>query len=112
MVKGAVPEFSDFIAGIEFKNPQVPIYFNVSGAKESDTENMKTMMKNQIVSRVRWCEIIETMLKYGVDTFIEIGPKAVLKGMMRKITPKGTKVTSLQFDTPETLAKVIEKLKS
>jgi [acyl-carrier-protein] S-malonyltransferase len=112
LVQGAVPEFSEVMAGIEFKTPQVPVYFNVSGAQESDTESIKTMMMNQIVSRVRWCEIIETMLKDGVDTFIEIGPKAVLKGMMRKITPKGTKVTSLQFDTPETLAKVIEKLKS
>ncbi len=51
------------------------------------------------------------MIDEGVDTFIEVGPKTVLKGMMRKITPKGTKVTSLQFDTPESLGKCLEKLR-
>ncbi len=110
LMDGAVPDFSSFISNIEFKTPQVPVYFNVSGAKETETETMKTMMKKQIVSRVRWCEIIESMLQEGVDTFIEIGPKTVLKGMMRKIVPKGSKVTSLQFDSPESMKKCIETL--
>jgi [acyl-carrier-protein] S-malonyltransferase len=71
---------------------------------------MKKMMARQIASKVRWCEIIESMLSEGVDTFIEIGPKTVLKGMMRKITPKGTKVLALQCDSPETLVDCLEKI--
>jgi [acyl-carrier-protein] S-malonyltransferase len=72
---------------------------------------MKEMMGRQIASRVRWYEIITAMLDEGVDTFIEVGPKTVLKGMMRKIVPKGSDVTSLQFDTPETLSKCLDKLR-
>ncbi|MEJ2058693.1 MAG: malonyl CoA-acyl carrier protein transacylase, partial [Desulfofustis sp.] len=64
----------------------------------------------QIVSRVRWYEIILAMIDDGVDTFIEVGPKTVLKGMMRKIVPKGADIVSLQFDTPETLAGCLAKL--
>lgn len=41
----------------------------------------------QIASCVRWCEIVTSMLNNGVDTFIEVGPMTVLKGMMRKIVP-------------------------
>ncbi len=110
LVADAVPDFEVFIKGIEFSQPRTPVYFNVSAEKETNTETMKEMMARQIASKVRWCEIIESMLGEGVDTFIEIGPKTVLKGMMRKITPKGTKVLALQCDSPETLADCLEKI--
>ena len=67
-------------------------------------------MASQIASRVRWFDIISTMINEEVDTFIEVGPKTVLKGMMRKIAPKGYKYKTLQFDTPEGLAKCMDKL--
>ena len=98
------------MADIDFKPPQIPVYFNVSAAKETDTKIIKEMMARQIATRVRWYEIIGAMLAEGVDTFIEVGPKTVLTGMMRKIVPKGTKVTTLQFDTPASLAACIEKI--
>ncbi|MGB3225703.1 MAG: ACP S-malonyltransferase [Desulforhopalus sp.] len=114
LVAGAVPDFAEFLENIEFKKPEVPVYFNLSAAKETDIGNIKEIMANQIASRVRWCETIEAMLSEGVDTFIEVGPKTVLKGLIRKIVPKGTgiKVTSLQFDTPASLSQCIEKLRN
>ena len=112
LVADAVPDFAKYMAEIEFKPPNVPVYFNVSAAQETDTGKIKEMMAGQIASRVRWCEIIEAMLAEGVDTFIEVGPKTVLKGMMRKIIPKGTKVTSLQFDTPASLSQCVDKIRN
>ncbi|SDP18256.1 ACP S-malonyltransferase [Desulforhopalus singaporensis] len=110
LVAQAVPDFTRFLADITFSAPSVPVYFNVSAKTESEPEVMKERMAKQIASKVRWYEIISSMMESGVDTFIEIGPKTVLKGMMRKIAPKGANVTSLQFDTPETLTKCIETL--
>jgi [acyl-carrier-protein] S-malonyltransferase len=112
LVAEAVPDFARFMDTIEFSAPRVPVYFNVSAAKETESAKMKGMMANQIASRVRWCEIIEAMLAEGVDTFIEVGPKAVLKGMIKKIALKGANVTSLQFDTPAGLTKCLAELKS
>jgi [acyl-carrier-protein] S-malonyltransferase len=114
LVAGAVPDFAEFLEKIEFKKPEVPVYFNLSAAKETDIGNIKEIMAKQIASRVRWCEIIEAMLSEGVDTFIEVGPKTVLKGLIRKIIPKGTgiKVTSLQFDTPASLSLCMEKIRN
>jgi [acyl-carrier-protein] S-malonyltransferase len=115
LVADAVPDFTAFMADIEFRSPQVPVYFNVTAAKETDPRKIKEIMAGQIASRVRWCEIIQSMLAEGIDTFIEVGPKAVLKGMIRKIVPKfvpkGTEVLSLQFDTPASLAECAEKLR-
>ncbi len=110
LVAGAVPDFEAFMDGIEFNKPQTPVYFNVSSGTEGENGKIKSMMARQIASKVRWCEIIQSMMADGVDTFIEIGPKNILKGMMRKIAPKGMKITSLQFDSPESLGKCLAKL--
>ncbi len=110
LVADAVPDFAAFMDEVEFKTPATPVYFNVSAGHEQDTTKIKEMMASQIASRVRWFEIINSMINEGVDTFIEVGPKTVLKGMMRKIAPKGYKYQALQFDTPEGLAKCMDKL--
>lgn len=110
LVAKAVPDFSVFMDGVEFLSPGTPVYFNVTAKTEQDTVQIKEMMASQIASRVRWFEIINSMIAEGVDTFIEVGPKTVLKGMIRKIAPKGYKYKALQFDTPEGLAKCMDKL--
>lgn len=111
LVADAVPDFAKFMADTDFNLPKIPVYFNVTAEKETDPKKMKGIMASQIASKVRWYEIITAMVDDGVDTFIEVGPKSVLKGMMRKITPKGTKVTSLQFDCPDSLEKCLDKLR-
>lgn len=110
LVANAVPDFTEFMSTVEFAAPVKPVLFNVTAEEEQDVEKIRSMMAQQIASKVRWYEIITKMVEDGVDTFIEVGPKTVLKGMMRKIVPKGTKVTSLQLDTPETLEKCIAKI--
>ncbi len=110
LLAGAVPDFSAYMDSIVFHQPQAAVYCNVSASPESDAAMIKKIMARQIISRVRWYEIISNMIDDGVDVFIEAGPKTVLKGMMRKIVPKGSQVTALQFDTPESLHKCCETL--
>jgi [acyl-carrier-protein] S-malonyltransferase len=110
LVADAVPDFAGFIKEITFNPPQIPVYFNVSARKETDLAVIRSMMAQQIAAKVRWYEIISAMIADGVDTFVEVGPKTVLKGMMRKIVPAGVKVTALQFDSPEALADCLARL--
>jgi len=110
LVADAVTDFANFSAGIEFNPPKIPVYFNVSAQMETDPAVIRDMMARQIASKVRWFEIISLMIAGGVDTFIEVGPKTVLKGLMRKIAPPGVKVNALQFDSPQSLAVCLEKL--
>ena len=110
LVAGAIPEFTECLSEISFAVPQQPVIFNVTANVENDPDIIKDIMAKQIVSRVRWYESITRMLDEGVDTFIEVGPKTVLKGMMRKIVAKGKNVQSLQFDSPEGLEQCLAKL--
>ena len=110
LVANAVPDFARFMEDIVFAAPVTPVYFNVTGKTADDPGTIKEIMGRQIISRVHWCDIITAMIDDGVDTFIEVGPKNILKGMMRKLVPKGIKVNVLQFDTPATLDACLEKL--
>ncbi len=110
LVAEAIPDFADFMTNIAFQTPTTPVFFNVSADLEQDPAKIKDMMARQIGSKVRWYEIISAMLANGVDTFVEVGPKTVLKGMMKKIVPKGMKITALQCDTPATLLGCIEHI--
>jgi [acyl-carrier-protein] S-malonyltransferase len=110
LVADAVPDFAAFMEGVVFNEPRSPVFFNVTATVERDVNIIKEMMARQIASKVRWYEIINGMIATGVDTFIEIGPKAVLKGLMKKIVPKGYAYTALQVDSPETLTKCRERL--
>ncbi len=110
LVAGAVPDFSEFMAGIEFKNPKKPLYFNISAAPEDDIRVIKDMMARQIAFRVRWFESISSMINEGVDTFIEVGPKSVLKRMIKAIAPKGYVHKALQFDSPASLEKCLKQI--
>jgi [acyl-carrier-protein] S-malonyltransferase len=62
---------------------------------------IKAIMARQIASRVRWLPIVEQMVAEGVEVIVELGPKNVLTGMMKKILPKNSAITCLQADSPE-----------
>nr|WP_320011853.1 ACP S-malonyltransferase [uncultured Desulfobulbus sp.] len=110
LVAGAVDDFAAFMENITFAAPKVPVLFNVTGEKETDPAVIKSIMARQIASTVCWLPSIEQMVKEGVEVFVELGPKNVLTGMMKKILPKGAGITCLQADSPEGLAKVAEVL--
>ncbi len=110
LVAEAVPDFTAFMAGVEFKAPLTPVYFNVLATVAEEPAIIREIMARQIASRVRWFEIMQAMIGQGVNTFIEVGPKAVLKGMLRKIVPKGYAYQALQFDSPDSLAQCLEHM--
>jgi [acyl-carrier-protein] S-malonyltransferase len=110
LVAGAVEDFAAYMRGIPFQEPAIPVLFNVTGEMERDPAAMKTIMARQIASRVRWLPIVERMAAEGVEVMVELGPKNVLTGMMKKILPKNSSITCVQADSPESIARVAEVL--
>lgn len=111
LVAGAVEDFAAFMAGIEFRRPQVPVLFNVTAAEEVEPAAIRTIMAEQIAARVRWFELVQKMVAAGVEVIVEVGPKSVLTGLLKKIVPKGA-VSCIQFDTPEGLARVVAEIEA
>lgn len=86
MLAGAGEKLGEVLKGVEIKKPQIPYVANVTAQYVTDEEMVKPLLVKQVSSSVRWQQSVETMLKDGVDTFIEIGPGKTLAGFMKKIT--------------------------
>jgi len=110
LMTGAVNDFRTMLAEINFKTPVGTMLFNVTAQPETDPAVIKAIMGKQIASSVKWYDIINGMLDNGVTRFIEVGPKKVLTGLMKKILPKGSGCTCLQVENPQSLAKCVESL--
>jgi [acyl-carrier-protein] S-malonyltransferase len=91
LMKNAVEEFREFLQTIPFGKPQSPMLFNATASEETDPEKIRQIMANQLVQPVRWHDITLKMLKSGIETFVEVGPKNVLIGLVKKTLPRESK---------------------
>jgi len=81
----AVEGLSEWIAELELRMPSVPVIGNVTGRPLRTPEEIKEELLLQLVSPVQWTESVRYMLSQGVDTFVEIGPRRVLAGLIRRV---------------------------
>ena len=84
LMKPAALEMKDKINKTIFSDPLLEIVSNVTAKPESDTENIKKLLIEQIFSTVNWRESIIRMSNAGIKNFIEIGPGKVLTGMVKR----------------------------
>ncbi|AIQ67620.1 ACP S-malonyltransferase [Paenibacillus graminis] len=61
-----------------------PVLSNVDAKPYFDTEGIRTRLSMQMVSAVRWKETIDYLLRQGVNTFIELGPKSALTHLIKR----------------------------
>lgn len=85
LMKEAEAEFSAFLETLNFNEAKVPFVSNVSAEFEREVSRIKELMKKQITSPVRWIEVVERIYSQGITTFIELGPKPILKGLISQI---------------------------
>lgn len=80
---------ADFRRALEethFHPPQVPVTGNTQAQTLTTIEQIRDDLSNQLTSRVRWTESVQAMLGAGITTFLELGSKDVLKGLVRRIS--------------------------
>ena len=65
----------------------LPVIANVSAAPITHPADVCAELVRQLTAPVRWVESVQYMLQQGVQTFVEIGPKTTLKGLIQKIDP-------------------------
>ena len=85
MLTGAGEKLGKVLEGVKVSKPEIPYVANVTAEYVTDEGLVKPLLTRQVYSSVRWQQSVETMLKDGVDTFVEIGPGKTLSGFMKRI---------------------------
>jgi [acyl-carrier-protein] S-malonyltransferase len=109
LMEGAVREFREFMEQVPFSRPTSRMLFNATGDAEKNPETIKEIMAKQLVSPVKWYDIVQQMVSDGVQTFVEVGPKNVLTGLVRKIVPKDSEIRLFQVEDTASLEKFLSR---
>lgn len=107
MLKEAGEKLGKVLEAVEIHDLKIPYVANVTAELVTDPSQVKPLLKRQVYSSVRWQQSVETMLKAGIDTFIEIGPGKTLAGFMKKIDRT---VNVLNIEKLEDIDKAVKAL--
>jgi [acyl-carrier-protein] S-malonyltransferase len=66
------------------RRPQV---FNADAQVHQDPIEVRRLMVGQLTGPVRWTQSIQRLQQLGADTYIEVGPRRTLTGLVKKILP-------------------------
>ncbi len=69
----------------EIKNAAIPVYSNVEAKAVQDKDKIRDLLYQQLTKPVLWQNLVENMIKDGTESFYEIGPGKVLKGLLKRI---------------------------
>ncbi len=78
-------ELEEAINNSEFKTPICPVYQNVDAKPYTDPQQIKQNLIAQLTSPVKWTQTAINMINDGATSFTELGPGAVLCGLVKKV---------------------------
>jgi len=91
---------------VEIKIPKMPVWSNALASPLEKPGEIEAALVQQLVSPVRWTEIICCMAHIGVCRGVEMGPGKVLSGIVRRIERY---FTVYPIDTPDTLTCAVDQ---
>ena len=107
LMKPAAEKLRELMETLEFMEAKYPILNNADVKLLKNPEEIKDSFYRQVFSPVRWVEDVLKMKELGVDTVYEIGPKNVLRGLIRKID-RGIKVKNVE--KPQDIEKILSEV--
>jgi [acyl-carrier-protein] S-malonyltransferase len=90
LMNEASKQLKAYIERVGFEKARIPLISNVDAREQTDPAVIKHNLIKQVNSATYWNDSMKFLLAQGVDTFLEIGPGTVLKGLMKKIEPQAS----------------------
>jgi [acyl-carrier-protein] S-malonyltransferase len=88
IMASAVERLAAALADVPLAKPRIPVISNVDARSHEDPEEIRQLLVRQVVSPVLWEDSLRQLLSAGCDSFYEVGPGRVLKGLLRRVDRK------------------------
>jgi [acyl-carrier-protein] S-malonyltransferase len=85
LMESAKVKVAAALSELPMQLPRVPVVSNVTALPGSSEAEIKDLLVRQVTSSVRWSESMQWLVAQGFTRFIELGPGAVLAGLMKRI---------------------------
>lgn len=85
LMKPAAEKLKQELEHLGINSPAVPVVQNVCATPESDPENIKANLVEQLYRPVLWVDSVKWLVEQGVETTMECGPGKVLSGLNKRI---------------------------
>ncbi|MCK4911632.1 MAG: ACP S-malonyltransferase [Thermodesulfovibrionales bacterium] len=108
LMDGAAEKLSAHLEGVSMVEPSVPVVCNSEARAVTEVAELKQALVRQLNGPVLWEDCVGAMTAAGVDTFVEVGPKQVLCGLIRRCDKE---VTTLSVEGPESLDKTLAAIR-
>jgi len=76
--------FAELLESVSFADSRVPVLSNTDPTPSSSGAELKQRLRQQMTTGVRWRETMQALGNAGVDTCVEVGPGAVLSGLIKR----------------------------
>jgi [acyl-carrier-protein] S-malonyltransferase len=103
LMKPAEDRLAPELRAMAVADPRVPVVANVDAEPKRDARAAIEALVKQVSSPVRWDAVVARLASEGVTTYVEVGPGAVLTGLVRKIHRDAR---TASFGSPADLAAV------
>jgi [acyl-carrier-protein] S-malonyltransferase len=70
---------------LDIKQSSIPVYTNVTARPAGSVQEIRNLLKMQLLSPVLWEQTIKNMIEDGATKFYEIGSGKVLRGLLKRI---------------------------
>ncbi|MCE7871509.1 SDR family NAD(P)-dependent oxidoreductase [bacterium CPR1] len=86
LVARARDPFHAALSEMPWQSPAFPVYANATARPyPAEANQARALLADQLISPVRWVELMEQLYQAGARVFLEVGPRRVLSGLAQGV---------------------------
>ena len=85
LMQPATEAFAQVLDAVDMQPPVTTVIANTTVSPLDSVVEVRQELRGQLVRSVLWTDSVRTLIDAGVELFVELGPKDVLTGLLKRI---------------------------